>query len=166
MNNLLFALIVNSVVFLLWLVMFVKNKEKGLQALKVGSQTILGMLPLILIIIGGIGLFTTSLSPENITKYLGERAGISGFIFVSLFSSLMQIPGIIAFPIAATLLKSGAAISVVAVFAGASTMASVFTFPIEIRYLGKKFAVIRILLTYVVCVIVGILTGIIFHLFK
>lgn len=124
------------------------------------------MLPLILIIVGCIGIFTTFMTPASITKYLGNQAGIEGFLFVSLFSSLLQIPGIIAFPIAAMLYQNGAAVSIVALFAGASTMASVFTLPLEIKYLGKRFALTRVSLTYIVCVIVGLLTGIVFKLIE
>ncbi len=166
MNNILFAVSINGILLLVWLVVLFRNQKKGWLALKIGLQTIFSMLPLILIIIGCIGIFTTFLTPGNITKYLGDQAGAGGFLFVSLFSSLLQIPGIIAFPIAAMLYQNGAAVSIVALFAGASTMASIFTFPLEIKYLGKKFALIRIGLTYIVCVIVGLLTGFIFHLIK
>ncbi len=71
----------------------------------------------------------------------------------------MQIPGIIAFPVAATLKAGGATVATVAVFASASTMSSVMTLPLEMKYLGKKLPFIRIGLTYVICVIVGALTG-------
>lgn len=166
MNNLFFAIIINGILLLIWLWILLKNPQRGKQALKIGLQTIFSMLPLILIIIGSIGIFTTTLTPANITKYLGDQAGIGGFLFVSLFGSFLQIPGVIAFPIAAMLLQNGAAVSVVALFAGTSTMSSIFTLPLEIKYLGKKFALTRVILTYFVCVIVGILTGIIFHLIK
>lgn len=164
MNNLLFAIIVNGVVLTIWLVIFLKDKEKGLKAIKVGLQTILSILPILLIMVGLIGLFSSFINPSDIAKYLGEQAGISGFLFVALFSSFLQIPGIVAFPIAATLFKSGAAVSIVSLFACAATMASVFTLPLEMKFLGKKLPIIRIGLTVIVSIIVGLLTGILFHL--
>ncbi|MCL5969997.1 MAG: permease [Patescibacteria group bacterium] len=166
MDNILFAAGVNGILFLVWLILLYKNQKKACEALKVGLQTIFSMLPLILIIIGCIGIFTTFLTPANIAKFFGDQAGVGGILYVSIFSSLLQIPGMIAFPIAAMLYQNGAAVSIVAVFAGASTMASVFTLPLEIKYLGKKFALIRVGLTYIVCLIVGVMTGFIFHLIK
>jgi len=164
MNNLLFAILVNGAVIAIWLYICIKDKEKGLKALTTGWQTILGMLPLILIIVGLIGLFSAFFTPDNIANYLGDQAGLKGFFFVSVFSSFLQIPGIIAFPIAATLYHGGAAVGTVAVFACASTMASIFTLPIEMKYLGKKLPFIRVGLTYLISVTVGLLTGLIFHL--
>ena len=166
MKNLLFPIGVNGVVFILWLLLFVKDRKKGMLAIRTGWETIWSMLPFILIIIGLIGIGSSFINPESIARYLGDQAGIKGFLFVSLFSSLLQIPGIIAFPIAAKLYESGAAVSAVAVFACASTMASIFTFPLEMKYLGRKFPVIRIGLTYILCVVVGLGTGVIVHLLK
>lgn len=164
MSNYLFALIINGIVIAIWIFLLVKNKNKGLKMLRVGWQTIFDMLPLILIIISALGIFSSFVSPDEISKYLGDQSGAKGFLFISVISSFMQIPGIIAFPIAAMLLKSGATIAVVAVFACASTMSSVITLPIEMKYLGKKLPFLRIGLTYIVCVIVGSLTGLILHL--
>jgi uncharacterized membrane protein YraQ (UPF0718 family) len=165
MQNLSFAIVINTVVFLVWFFLFQKDRNKGLEALKSGLQAIFSMLPFILIIICVLGVLSSFISPKLISQYLGDHAGKGGFLLISVFSSFLQIPGIIAFPIAASLRQNGAAISVVAVFACASTMASVVTFPIEIKYLGKKLPFIRIFITYIISVSVGFLTGLIFHLF-
>jgi len=159
MQDYLFAVIINGAIILSWLVLFLKNKKKGIEAIHVGIQTIVEMLPMILIIIGIMGIATSFVSPEKVSESLGDRSGLRGFLVISIISSFLQIPGVIAFPIASTLWESGAAVSVVAVFASASTMASILTLPIEMKYLGKKLPIIRIVLTYFVCVAVGLLTG-------
>jgi uncharacterized membrane protein YraQ (UPF0718 family) len=166
MSNLIFAIVVNGIVILGWLYLLSKDKQKGLKAVKIGLQTIFSMLPMIIGILSILGVLSSFVSPDQISKTLGDQAGLGGFFFISIVSSFMQIPGIIAFPIAASLKESGAAIATVAVFACASTMSSVITFPIEIKYLGKKLPIIRITLTYIICVIVGLLTGFIFKLFS
>jgi len=166
MNNLIFAVLVNGIVIIGWLYLLSKDKDKGIKAVKIGLQTIFSMLPMILIIISALGVISSFITPDQISKTLGSQAGLKGFLFISVVSSFMQIPGIIAFPIAATLRESGAAIATVAVFACASTMSSVITFPIEIKYLGKKLPIIRICLTYIICIIVGLLIGFIFKLFS
>lgn len=166
MSNLLFASIVNGVVMIGWLFLISKDKEKGIKAVRIGLQTILSMLPMIIIILSILGVASSFVTPNQISNILGDQAGLRGFFFISVISSFMQIPGLIAFPIASALRESGAAIATVAVFASASTMSSIITFPLEIKYLGKKFAVIRISLTYIICVIVGLSVGLIFKLFS
>ncbi len=164
MKDYLFALIINGIVVGIWIFLLVKNRSKGWKMLRVGWQTIFDMLPLILIIISALGVFSSFVGKDEISKYLGAQSGSKGFFFISIVSSFMQIPGIIAFPIAAMLLQSGATIAVVAVFACASTMSSIITLPIEMKYLGRKLPFLRIGLTYIVCVIVGSLTGLILNL--
>jgi uncharacterized membrane protein YraQ (UPF0718 family) len=164
MNNILFALLINGIIFVFWLVLFIKDKEKGIQALHVGWETISSMIPMIIILIGAIGIFSSFMDAKNVSIYFGEKSGIQGFLFVSIISSFLQIPGILAFPIAQTLYHNGVAVATVALFACASTMASLFTLPIEMKYLGKKFPFVRIGLTYAISIAVGLLTGIIYHL--
>jgi len=166
MKSFLFPLIINGIMLVIWFILFLKDRKKALTALSVGWQTLWSILPFLFIIIGLLGIGSSFVHSDNIAVYLGEKAGVKGFIFVSIFSSFLQIPGIIAFPITAKLYESGAAVSTVAVFACASTMASIFTFPLEMKYLSKKFPVIRIGLTYVLCVMVGLGTGVIVHLLK
>ena len=165
MKDFTFAIIINTVIFIAWLYLVIRDKKKGLQAVKIGLQTIFEMLPLIMVIIGSLGILSSFITPEQISNYLGDRSGLKGFLFISIISSFLQIPGIIAFPIAQVLRQSGAAIGTVAVFASASTMSSIITLPIEMKYLGKKLPFIRIGLTYVICVLVGFATGLIFRLF-
>jgi len=164
MNTILFPLIINFIVFAVWFVIFLKDKKKGIQAIKIGIKNILEMTPFLLIIVGLIGIFSIYVSPAMLETYLGGNSGIGGFLFVSLLSSVMQIPGIMAVPIASTLYHSDVPVSITAVFLSASTMSSVFTLPLEIKYLGKKFAYIRIGLTYVLCIVVSLLTGYFVHL--
>jgi uncharacterized membrane protein YraQ (UPF0718 family) len=164
MKTILFPLIINGIVVSIWLAIFLKDKRKGMQAMQTGVMNILEMTPFLLIIVGFIGLFSVSVSPTILETYLGGNSGIGGFIFVSLISSLMQIPGIMAVPIASTLRESGVPISITTVFLSASTMSSVFTLPLEIKYLGKKFAYFRIFCTYLLCIIVSLLLGYLIHL--
>ncbi|MFA6594476.1 MAG: permease [Candidatus Buchananbacteria bacterium] len=166
MQDYLFAIVINGIIFAAWLFLLFKDRRRGMEAVKIGCRTIIAMLPLILIIIGAIGLFSAFIDPNNIANSFGEQSGWRGFFIVALVSSFLQIPGIIAFPIAATLYHNGAAAGVVAVFACASTMASIFTLPLEMKFLGKRLPFLRLGLTFVLSLVVGVLTGAVFNLFK
>ncbi len=164
MNDFIFAIIINGIVFAFWLGLFFKSKEKGLKAIRIGLQTILSMAPFILIVIGLIGMFSTFMDPSSVAQYLGEKSGVKGFLSVALVSSFLQIPGIVIFPMASTLYDNGAAAGVVAVFISASTMASIFTLPLEMKYLGKKLPFIRVGLIFIISVAIGVSMGLVFHL--
>lgn len=164
MSNLFFVLGINGVAFACWLFLLIKDKKKGMLALKIGWETISEMIPLIIILTASIGLFSNFISPQDISKNFGETSGLGGFFFVAFASSFLQVPGILAYPIAATLWHNGVAVGTVAVFACSSTMASIFTLPLEIKCLGKRFAFVRVGLTYIIAISVGLLMGIIYHL--
>lgn len=166
MQNYLFAIIINGVIIALWLLLLFKDKKKGMEALKIGCRTVFSMLPLILIIIGAIGLFGVFVNPSDIAGSFGAQSGWRGLIIVTLVSSFLQIPSIIIFPIAATLYHSGASAGVVATFACASTMASIFTLPLEMKFLGRRLPPIRIALIIIISTIIGGLTGIVFSFIK
>jgi len=162
MQDMIFVIGVNGVVFLFWLILFFKNKQKGIDAIKIGFKTIFSMLPFLFVIMALIGLASSFINPDVISKYLGAQAGWKGFLSVALVSSLLQIPGIVIFPMAAMLYKSGAAAGIIALFVCASTMASIFTFPLEAKFLGKKIPLVRIPMILIISIAIGILTGIIF----
>jgi len=161
MNDLTFPLIINAVIICIWLALFFKDKKKAIVAVSTGAKTIFSMLPFLCIIVSVIGIGSSFVDTKLMTSYLGEQSGIAGFFIVSVLSSFLQIPGIIAVPITSALYTSGVSVSIVAVFLAASTMSSIFTLPLEIKYLGKKFAYTRIGLTYILCVVVSMLMGII-----
>ena len=55
----------------------------------------------------------------------------------------MHIPALISFPLAASLLESGAGVGAAAAFIMSLTMIGTVTFPIEVRELGVKMTVLR-----------------------
>jgi len=82
-------------------------------------------------------------SPEVITRIAGERAGGGGFLLMAGLGAVLHVPALIAFPLAASLLQSGAAIATVAVFIATLTMIGMVTLPLEIRELGRTVALLR-----------------------
>ncbi|NLB40876.1 MAG: permease, partial [Clostridiales bacterium] len=53
------------------------------------------------------------------------------------------IPGFVAFPLAAALLKSGAGYMQIAAFISTLMMVGIVTMPVEISYFGKKATLVR-----------------------
>jgi hypothetical protein len=69
------------------------------------------------------------------------------------------VPAIVAFPVAAELLRSGAGVMQIAVFISTLTTVGLVTLPLEIRYLGKKTAVMRNLLAFLFSFAAAAVTG-------
>jgi len=71
--------------------------------------------------------------PSEISKLAGEQSGFSGVLLMALLGSILHIPALISFPLAASLLKSGASVTAVAAFITTLTMIGMVTLPLEIK---------------------------------
>ena len=101
------------------------------------------ILPLFFSIVLMIGIGLALLSPQVISKMIGERSGWPGIVAAAFVGSVTLIPGWITFPLAAALLKSGAGFTAITVFVSTSMMVGVVTLPVEIKYFGRKVANFR-----------------------
>ena len=126
----------------------IKSKKKTLLALKKAGRMFLNVLPQFLVIVLIVGPLLAILEPETIQSIIGAKTGILGVVISSLLGSVVIVPAIIAFPIASELLQNGAGLMQITVFISTLTMVGFVTLPLEIRYLGKKTAVMRNALTF------------------
>jgi len=84
---------------------------------------------------------------------------VLGVVFAALVGSILHIPSLISFPLAASLLEVGASITVAAVFITTLTMIGTVNLPMEKKMLGKKFALLRNGLSFIMAVIIAIIMG-------
>ena len=85
-----------------------------------------------------------------------ETPIVAGFL-----GAIMHIPSIISFPLAASLIRSGASVTVIATFITTLTMIGTVTFPLEIKELGKEMAALRNGISFIIAIIIGIIIGVI-----
>lgn len=97
-------------------VSFFKDRGKTKLVLKKAWKAFENILPQFLAILILIGLALAILSPETITKLLGTSSGFWGVLAASVVGSITLIPGFVAFPLAAALLKNGAGYMQIAAF--------------------------------------------------
>jgi len=153
------AIFINSFVLLCLIVSFFKDKGKTKNAIKVAYKSLLKMLPVVLIIIILIGLLLGFVSPETISKLIGEQSGWGGFLLIAILGTVAHIPSLLSFPIAASLLDSGAAITSVAVFITTLTMIGIVTLPLEIQLMGRKFAFLRNGISFIIAILIALIIG-------
>jgi len=139
---------------------FLKSKEKTIQSLKKAWKAFENILPQFLSIIIIIGFMLTVLTPDQISKLLGNESGWFGVIIASIIGSITLIPGFVAFPLAAALLKSGAGYMQIAAFVSTLMMVGIVTLPVEIKYFGKKATIIRNLTAFIFSLVVAFVMGV------
>ena len=153
------AIIINLIAIIGLIIAFYRNREKAVRSLKVAGKGFIKMLPMVLIIILAIGLLLGLVSPSTISQFAGEQSGLWGVLIVGLLGAVLFIPALLSFPLAASLLDGGASISVVAAFITTLTMIGTVTLPLEIRELGKKMALLRNGMSFLIAILIAFIMG-------
>ena len=142
-------------------VSLLKSKERTILALKKAWKSFENILPQFLSILIIIGILLAVLSPEQISKLLGRESGWYGVLIAAVIGSVTLVPGFIAFPLAAALLKSGAGYMQIAAFISALMMVGIVTIPVEVEYFGKRAAAVRNIAAFVFSLIVALVMGVV-----
>jgi uncharacterized membrane protein YraQ (UPF0718 family) len=147
-------------VLLLWF-SFMKDKKKTKIALKKAWKSFENILPQFLSILIIIGIMLAILSPDTISMIIGGESGFIGMLAAAIVGSITLIPGFVAFPLAAALLKSGAGFMQIAVFISTLMMVGIVTLPLEMKYFGKKATLIRNGMAFVFSFVVALVIGVV-----
>jgi uncharacterized membrane protein YraQ (UPF0718 family) len=92
---------------------------------------------------------------------LGTSSGVWGVLAASLIGSITLIPGFVAFPLAAALLKSGAGYMQIAAFVSTLMMVGIVTLPMEMKTFGKRATIVRNVSAYLFSMVVAIVMGVV-----
>ncbi len=95
----------------------------------------------------------------EISKFIGKQSGFGGILLVAIVGAILHIPALISFPLAASLLKSGASITAVAAFITTLTMIGIVTLPLEIKELGKRMALLRNGISFIIAIVIALILG-------
>jgi len=112
------------------------------------------ILPAIMII---IGLFSVWIPKEMVVKYMGKTSGTKGIFVAIAIGMLPTGPLYIAFPMAIALLKKGAKISNIVIFISAWACIKLPQELVEIQFLGIEFTLLRLALTIIFVIIMGLI---------
>ncbi len=138
-----------------------KSRAKTIQAFQLGAKALWKMAPSLLAIVGLVGLILGFLPPETISRLLGVEAGAGATVAAAIIGSITLIPALVSFPLAGSLLDSGATIVTITVFITTLLMVGTVTAPLEIKALGKKFTLLRNGLSLIAALIIATIMGVI-----
>jgi len=106
-----------------------------------------------------IGLFEVWVRKETIEKHFGEESGVRGFIWAVLLAGTTVGGLYVAFPVAYSLYRKGAKLSVIFTYVGAAAICRVPMAIFEASFLGIKFTAIRLLVSIPLVIVTSILLG-------
>ena len=138
---------------------FFKDKKKTKMSLKKAWKSFENILPQMLAMITTIGIVVAILSPEAISRIIGGSSGWLGVLIAAIIGSITLIPAFVAFPLAGILLENGAGYMQLSAFVSTLTMVGTLTFPLEIKFFGKKFTILRNLLAFGFAFLVAFVIG-------
>ena len=108
-------------------------------------------------------LFVLFLIPDRIiSTYLGSDNRFMAIVLAALIGSVTLMPGFIVYPLCGILLQKGVLYMVLSAFTTTLMMVGVLTYPIEKTYFGTKVTIIRNTLSFLIALIVAVITGIFF----
>jgi len=153
--------ILYGITILLLAVSFFKDKKKTKMSLKKAWKAFENILPEFLVVILLVGVLLAILNPEVISKIIGSDSGWFGVALAAVVGSITLIPGFVAFPMAAMLLKGGAGYMQIGAFISTLMMVGVVTMPVEMKYFGKKLTILRNVLAFIFSFIVAYVIGVV-----
>ncbi len=136
---------------------YIKDKKKILKALISVLKISINVLPVIFFIFVVMWLIIVFVSRETIANFLGSRSGIVGILLGEIVGAVALIQPSAVYPFSGTLLNKGASYAVLYAFIGTAILIGVSTLPAEIKFLGKRFTLIRNLLTIIIIFIFSVI---------
>jgi uncharacterized membrane protein YraQ (UPF0718 family) len=132
------------------------NATKGMIVTQTVYLTFFEILDIMVAVSIFIGLFQVWVKPATIVRWLGKGSGVRGFAFVCTFPIFMGGSLFTIFPLLKTLKEKGARIGAIASFITAWGGKAPLL-PLETKFLGWPFALLRLSLVVVFAFLMGIL---------
>ncbi len=147
---------------ILLLLSFLFDRSKTKKALFMAYKRFIFISPSFLAMLIFVSIILFIFPQEKIIMYLSFGNYTVNIILAALVGSITVMPGFVAFPLAGILKNSGISFTIIAAFTTTLMMVGTLTFPVEATYLGKKVALVRNTISFVIALIIALLIGIYF----
>jgi len=147
----------SAAALLLW--SFLRDRQKTKRALRKAWKSFENILPQLLCVMLLVGAALAVLNRDTVSRYLGAQSGALGLAIAAALGSITLIPGFVAFPLAASLLSAGAGFGQITMFVTTLMMVGVVTLPMEIKYFGRRAALLRNLFALLYAVVISLVIG-------
>ncbi len=141
----------------------VKDIKKTKEVLKVSGKMALTVFPVLFLIFILMGVTSVFVSKETIASWLGSGRGLLGILIGELVGTFALVQPAAVFPFAGVLLNKGASYSAIFGFVMTAILIGISTLPIEIKFFGKRFVIVRnfstFILVFFLAMIVEVIMG-------
>jgi len=141
-----------------------ENNNKLKTAITKSARALYNSLPILLTVILLIGLINTLIPKSAYTDLFRKNILLDSFIG-SILGSIMAGNPITSYIIGGELLNQGVSLIAVTAFLITWVTVGIIQFPAESMLLGKKFAILRNLISFLFSIIIAIITVYIISLF-
>jgi len=106
-----------------------------------------------------IGLFEVWVDRKKVERHLGEESGAKGYLWALVLSGITVGGVFVAFPVAYSLHRKGAALGVIFTYIGASAVCRIPMNLFELSFMGLKFTAVRLSVSLPLVVSSSVLLG-------
>jgi uncharacterized membrane protein YraQ (UPF0718 family) len=134
----------------------------ALRGVKLGGETLLSVTPILIAAFLVAGLTQILISKEMVERWLSASSGWRGILIACFAGALIPGGPYVYYPIAGSLLSSGAGLGALIAFITAKNLWSVSRLPYEFALLGSDLTITRYLFTLMVPPLLGFLVEALF----
>ena len=157
------TIIMISIAALLAIIAYNRSDRVLFQGLKIGGQTLLSILPLLVSAFVVAGLMQVLIPKELFSTWLGDQAGLKGIFIASVAGGLTPGGPYVLLPIAAALYRAGVGIGPMVAFLTGWSLWAAGRLPYEIGLLGPRLTLIRFVSTLIFPPIAGMIAQLLFQ---
>lgn len=154
--------VIYGITLILLTVSFILDKQKTIIGLKKGFKSFIKLMSILLPLILVIGILLVIISPDLISKALGEKSGMFGYLFAFVVGSITFLPAFISYPLGADLISAGAGVPQVAGFLVTVMSVGVVYISAEIKYFSVKATIYRNIVSLIGAIIVVLIVMVIY----
>jgi uncharacterized membrane protein YraQ (UPF0718 family) len=155
--GLIYLFLVSTTYLLCWR----RSPDKTRESLRVGANSLIKLVPLLLAIFALVGLLQEFVPQPLIEEQLGAASGWRSLLIGGGLGAIAMGPPVAAFPLAGSLLSAGALPAAVAAFIVAWVSVGIISLPFEIEVFGARYALLRNSLTFIAALLIGWLIGLV-----
>lgn len=144
-----------GLVILLDLGLTMTDSSKGAEAVQTSADYLIEMLLFIPPIMVLVGLLDVWVPRQIVEKNVGKGSGLKGVIISIIVGSAAAGPLYAGFPVADAMLKKGCRLANAVIFLGTWATIKIPMIMMEVRFVGWKFALVRLALTLPSIIITG-----------
>ena len=126
------------------------------RALGLTVRTFGSVLPLVLAVMGLVGLIQVWVSRDLVARLLGREGGFRALVIAALCGTILIGPAYLIFPMLLAIQQQGARWAVIVIVL-ATYAVKLQMIPLEVGFLGWRFSLLRIAFTLLLAIPVGLL---------